>query len=73
MFGRLGMSVDEAKLYCSAIINEVFSEKKRFNGGERFKASKLEGAVKRMPNECGVGEDAQMMDPRADSAEGCKV
>jgi hypothetical protein len=73
MFGRLGMSVDESKTHCSAIVNEVFSEKKRFSTGHRFKASKLEAIIKRILNTCGAGEDARMMDPGAGDAEGCKV
>jgi hypothetical protein len=72
MLGRLGMSVDEAKQYCSTIVKEVFSKKKRI-GGESFKATKLEAAVKRMLESYGAGADARMMDPQANSSEGCKV
>jgi hypothetical protein len=73
MFGRLEMSIDEAKLHCSSIVNEVFSEKKRFSTGETFKATKLEDAVKRMLEACGAGADARMLDPRASDPEGCKA
>jgi hypothetical protein len=66
------MSVYEAKVYCSNIVNNVFSEKKRF-GGESFKATKLEAAVKRMLETCRAGADARMVDPQSNSPEGCKV
>jgi hypothetical protein len=72
MFGRLGMSVDEAKEHCSAIVNDVFSEKKRI-GGESFKATKLEAAVKRMLASYGAGENARMIAAQAESPGGCKV
>jgi hypothetical protein len=73
MFGRLGMSVDESKIHCSAIVNEAFSGQNYFSISRRFKASKLEAAVKKMLKACGAGEGARMMDPMADDAESCKV
>jgi hypothetical protein len=73
MFGRLGMSIDEVKEHCSSIVSEVFSEKKRFGGGDSFKATKLEAAVKRMLESYGAGADARMMDPQTDSPEVCRV
>jgi hypothetical protein len=73
MFGRLGISVDESKLHCSAIVNEVFSDEKRFSTGERFKATKLETALSKMLEACGAGADARMMDPGASEPEGCKA
>jgi hypothetical protein len=65
MFGRLGMSIDESKVHCSAIVNGTFSEKRLLSTSETFKATKLEAAVKRMLEACGAGADARMRDPRA--------
>ncbi|KAG9087627.1 hypothetical protein FS749_002797 [Ceratobasidium sp. UAMH 11750] len=72
MFGRLGLSIDESKIYCNSIIEDVFSEKKRFGTG-KFKSRKLEAGIKRMLNACGVGEGARMLDPLASNADTCKV
>ncbi|KAG8697090.1 hypothetical protein FRC09_008073 [Ceratobasidium sp. 395] len=72
MLGRLGMSVQEARGYCVAIMDETFSERKRF-GGEAFKRAKLVAAVEKMLESCGAGADARMADLRVDSSEVCKV
>ncbi|KAG9120374.1 hypothetical protein FRC07_004162 [Ceratobasidium sp. 392] len=72
MLGRLGMSVQEAKHRCMAIMDEAFSERKLF-GGEAFKRTKLIAAVERMLESCSVGADGRMLDPRADEPKACKV
>ncbi|KAG8710221.1 hypothetical protein FRC09_000233 [Ceratobasidium sp. 395] len=72
MLGRLRMSVQEARGYCIAIMDEAFSERKRFSG-EAFKRAKLVAAVERMLESCGAGAGARMAEPRVDNPEVCKV
>ncbi|KAG8724686.1 hypothetical protein FRC09_015597 [Ceratobasidium sp. 395] len=72
LLGRLGMSVQEARRHCVAIMNEAFSEKKPF-GNEAFKRTKLKAAVERMLESCGVGTSERMLDPEAGKPEKCKV
>ncbi|KAG8698468.1 hypothetical protein FRC09_007216 [Ceratobasidium sp. 395] len=71
-FSGLGMSVQEARRHCVAIMDEAFSEKKAF-GNEMFKITKLKAAVERMLELCDAGAGARMLDPRANEPETCKV
>jgi hypothetical protein len=73
MFGRLGMSVEETQMHYSAIVKEVFSEKKLFSRSQMYKASKLEAAVKKMLEQREVNTDARMMDSQALETNGCRV
>ncbi|KAG8706136.1 hypothetical protein FRC09_002554 [Ceratobasidium sp. 395] len=71
-FAGLGMSVQEAKRHCVAIMDAAFSEKKTFGHGV-FKRTKLKAAVERMLESCGVSASEPMLDPEAHSSETCKV
>lgn len=73
MFGRLGLSVEDARKQYVAILNEAFSEKKHFSSAETFKAHKLEEAVKKMLVQCGERPDARMVDTGATEGDRCKV
>jgi len=46
MLGRLRMDVDTAIDYYSNLTQEVFSDPKQWHGDDRFKATKLEEAIK---------------------------
>ncbi|KAG9128366.1 hypothetical protein FRC07_000040 [Ceratobasidium sp. 392] len=72
MFGRLGLSTEEAKLQCSNIAKYVFSRKKLYGVG-CYKTSRLEAAIKRMLAECGENEDARMLDSKANLPDACKA
>ncbi|KAG8717659.1 hypothetical protein FRC09_013935 [Ceratobasidium sp. 395] len=72
LLGRLGLSVQEAKRHCVAIMDEVFSEKKTF-GNETFKITKLKAAVERMLESCGVAASEHMLELETGSSETCKV
>ncbi|KAG8776165.1 hypothetical protein FRC12_001062 [Ceratobasidium sp. 428] len=71
MFGRLGLSIDEAKLHCSKFAKYAFSSRK-WSGGN-YKASRLEAAIKRMLVACGEMEDARMLDPQAGNTDVCRA
>ncbi|KAG8688670.1 hypothetical protein FRC09_012796, partial [Ceratobasidium sp. 395] len=71
MFGRLGLSIDEAKLHCSKVAKYAFSSRK-WSGGN-YKASRLEAAIKRMLVACGEMEDARMLDPQAGNTDVCRA
>ncbi|KAG8680999.1 hypothetical protein FRC09_017829, partial [Ceratobasidium sp. 395] len=71
MFGRLGLSIDEAKLHCSKVAKYAFSSRK-WSGGN-YKASRLETAIKRMLVACGEKEDARMLDPQAGNTNVCRA
>ncbi|KAF8176817.1 hypothetical protein K438DRAFT_1681728 [Mycena galopus ATCC 62051] len=66
MLGRLRMTVEEAKKAYGELSKEVFSDIKSQGGEGRFKASKLEKAVKRIVTAHSVSKDPeeQMEDTR---------
>lgn len=59
MLGRLGMSVDEAIVAYRKMTEKVFSETKKIGYG-KFKASKLESAIREILEEC-TGNSEEMM------------
>jgi len=48
MLGRLRMDVDAAIKHYNTLAKHVFSHPKRWQGNEKFKATKLEEAMKAM-------------------------
>ncbi|EPS38438.1 hypothetical protein H072_7827 [Dactylellina haptotyla CBS 200.50] len=57
MLGRMGMTVDEAITKYETLSEEVFAETKRWTQDGRFKATKLEAAVKKVVKEFTGTED----------------
>ncbi|QRV76327.1 hypothetical protein RhiJN_04342 [Ceratobasidium sp. AG-Ba] len=72
MFGRLRLSVDDAKKHCSSFIRDVFSKRKLIGQG-KFKSRELKAAIERMLEACGAGQNARMLDPQVDDANTCKA
>jgi hypothetical protein len=72
MLGRLRMSTTEAIEHYGTLAQRVFSDAKLVGGEGRFKASKLEDAIKEIVEKKTGRADEPMMDPRPEG-EACKT
>jgi hypothetical protein len=72
MFGRLRMSVEQAKKWYLVIVSEVFSDKKWFKMDCKYKLTKIEKVVERMLVEHTGDTTGRMLDTQAYQKE-CKV
>ena len=61
MLGRLGMSAEKAANRYGTLVRTVFSDVKHTGGDGRFKATKLERAIKEIVKEQTGQENARMM------------
>jgi len=71
MLGRLGMSLENTISHYANLTEEVFSDKQT-GGDGKFKASKLEKAIKDIVKAETGQEDERMLDTPPD-AKGCKT
>ena len=71
MLGRLGMSLEKAISHYGNLTEDVFSDKQTWGDG-KFKASKLENAIKDNVKAVTGQEDERMLDPPPDG-KGCKA
>ncbi|KAF8606254.1 FabD/lysophospholipase-like protein, partial [Ceratobasidium sp. AG-I] len=71
LLGRLGKSIDEAKVCYNKLASEVFSDKKILSSGSAFKSSKLEKVLKSIIGESTGDPNERMLD--SSLSEKCKV
>jgi len=71
MLGRLRMDVDAAIKHYDTLAKHVFSHPKRLRGEEKFKATRLEEAVKAVVRDATGDSDALLLEP--DEATRCRT
>jgi hypothetical protein len=71
MLGRLRMDVDTAINSYSTLVQQVFSDPKRWPGDGRFKATKLEEAIKAVVRSVTGNTEEALLD--ISNASGCRM
>ena len=72
MLGRLGMSVEKVVKCYGTLVRTVFSDVKQTGGDGRFKATKLEKAIKEIVKEQ-TGQESEHMMGAPPHHKGCKT
>jgi len=71
MLGRLRMDVDTAIKHYDILVKHVFSHPKRWHGEGKFKASRLEEAMKAMIRDATGDSESPLLEP--DNATRCRT